>query len=385
MSLPRCGSHFYIRIGVPRRLQALYGHKEVLRSLRTTSLEEAKVRALAVETELKAVFARLDQARVKQQTPLSPETVAALYQQKVLADDVTDRLKLAVSSRAPQDDEAESYALTTRLESLHDDPSQIHKLLDRVLFEQGLHVTPANRAPYAYALLKAEEEVLRRLLDRAGSFDPTRETEALGPTITELVEAYLTDRKLPDRTAHEIRSTAARFSQTIGGGLTRRARAVGRADVRRWRAAVLASDRAPSTQKKALAALSTIWKFGLQAGLVESNPFEGMTSVPSRGGTGAPTRLPYSPTQVGVLLRRRPEGTGRSTVGRSPTRLPWGQSRRGLWLEGAGCEARAGRVVLGPRTDERPALEDTRERAEDSPASRSPQSWLCGVREGASR
>jgi hypothetical protein len=214
MIYPRGAAHtFYVRLGIPRRLQALYGRREVLRSLHTSSLEEAKVRALAVEAELRAALDRLERPAA----PLDPETVAALYQQKVLADDVTERIKASVSSAAPEDDEAEYMALSMRLDSLHDDPSQIHKLLDRVLFEQGLHVTAANRAPYAHALLKAEMDVLKRLLDRASHFDPSTEQLTLGPTITELVEAYLLDRKLPHRSAHEVRSTAARCGPTWVG------------------------------------------------------------------------------------------------------------------------------------------------------------------------
>jgi integrase len=40
----------------------------------------------------------------------------------------------------------------------------------------------------------------------------------------------------------------------------------------------------------------------MQAGLVESNPFEGMTSVPTQGSSRPSTRLPYSPAQVRLLL-----------------------------------------------------------------------------------
>ena len=141
MIYPRGAAHtFYLRLGIPRRLQALYGHKEVLRSLRTSSLDETKVRALASEADLRAALARLERPA----TPLDPEAVAALYQQKVLTDDVTDRIQLAVSPNAPEGDEAESMALTMRFESLDDDPSQIHKLLDQVLFEHIKTPLPAS-------------------------------------------------------------------------------------------------------------------------------------------------------------------------------------------------------------------------------------------------
>jgi integrase len=290
------GEVFYVRLTVPLRVQAAYGRKDVWVSLRTRDPEIAKVKALTVTAKLKETFRRLDQTKA---VAMEPAELAALYQRQALAEDVEHRLVASLRAE-DQTDEPESLALTTRLEALDDDPASIYRLLDRVLLTYGVRVEPEDRPRFAQALLTSERELLKSALARAG--DPAGPTsEPPGVTVAELVEAYLADRKLPVKMQQEVRTIASRFGQTIGHGMTRAARLVTRADVRRYRATVLASDRSVSTMKKQLGSLATIWKWGVTAGHVEENPWAGMTGVPSRGAQ-PPGRLPYSPAQVRVLL-----------------------------------------------------------------------------------
>ena len=73
--------HYYVRIGITRRLQGAYGAKEVFRSLHTRSLDEARVRALAVEADLKKTLARLDRPTYRLRSPLltSPVSTSNKY------------------------------------------------------------------------------------------------------------------------------------------------------------------------------------------------------------------------------------------------------------------------------------------------------------------
>jgi hypothetical protein len=96
-----------------------------------------------------------------------------------------------------------------------------------------------------------EQTLLKSALARAGNA-AVQTSESPGVTVAELGESYLTDRKLPVKMRQEVRTIASRFGQTIGRGEIRAARLVTRADVRRYRATVLASDRSVSTMKKQL-------------------------------------------------------------------------------------------------------------------------------------
>ena len=137
--LLRRGNTYYARVQCPLRLQAMFRHKEVLKSLRTTDFEQAKRLCLAVEAEMRKVFTALDR---KVRTP-EPVTVARDHQARALAEDRARRLLAPPSDR---EDEGAGYALTDALERLEDDPAVINRLLERVLYEQGLHV-PAALAP----------------------------------------------------------------------------------------------------------------------------------------------------------------------------------------------------------------------------------------------
>jgi hypothetical protein len=316
------GEIYYLRMTVPLRVQAAYGAKDVWLSLRTRNLDEARVLALAASAKIRATFKRLEGHTVS----MEPDELATLYQQRALAEDAQHRRDSALKPQGDEDDtdERESLALTTRLEELDEDPSKINALLDRVLFDFGVRVPHDDRTRYAHALLMSHRKTLERILDRVSASPDDALAADLGPTVAELVEAYLKDRGLSVKTANEIRTTTSRFSHAIGGraGANRRARGVTRADVRRWRADVLASDRAPATQKKALVTLSTIWKYGLTAGLVESNIWDGMTSVPRRGSASPPTRIPYTRLRCGCCWQSprssKVLATGSSGCARGP-------------------------------------------------------------------
>jgi hypothetical protein len=78
----------------PAVFRRSYGHKDVLKSRRYVVAEEASPRLIE---QANACHSRPLGAPC---TPLDPATVAQLYQQRVLDEDVADRLKRSVSADA---------------------------------------------------------------------------------------------------------------------------------------------------------------------------------------------------------------------------------------------------------------------------------------------
>ena len=313
--LMRRGNTFYSRVQVPLRLQPLFGKKEVLKSLRTVDPEEAKLLSLKVAAELKKVFAALDK---KLKTP-DPVTVARDYQHKTLADDAAWRQRADLSD---DEVEAEASALTDALERLVDDPTAISRLLDRVLMEQGLHVPASQRPLFARELLRSEQETLRILLARTDG-----KVEEVGPTVTELLEKYLTDRQLGSKGEADVRACIARLVAIIGD---KRACEVSKADVRTYREKLFALKLAPATTKKALTMISTLFRFGVEQGLCQSNPLsDGLTRV-TRKADQTLGRLPYTSEQIVTLL------TAASKLEGARRWLPWLAAFTGARVEELG-------------------------------------------------
>lgn len=265
------GTTYYYKRAVPLALRPLMGGRsQIWKSLRTSDKEEAKLLSLRVGQEVERLFESL---RRKAAAPADPETVARTHAQRLLTKDARARVTHPMDDNAL---EAELFALTETLEDHHDaltrnDTRLVSKLLDEVLLEQGLHVPAGQRATFAHALLRSRFDALKVILQRnQGNWTPT---EATGPTVTELLEAYLTERKLNSKSEAETRAAYRRLVSVVGNKL---ARDVSKVDIRGYRASLFAapSNRSlsadgklsPTSVKKLLGICATVFRFGIGQG-----------------------------------------------------------------------------------------------------------------------
>ena len=270
------GRTYYARVCVPLKLQGLFGRKEVWRSLKTADPELAKRLSLTVAQEMRRVFAALEKKRVEP----SPTSVAREYQRNTSA------------IPAQGLGEGESMALSTRLETLQTDPEAIKRLLDSVLLDQGIHVAPSAREAYAVELLRSEIASLKAMI----SGQPVPEE---GPTVMELMESYLSERKLPSQTEREVRAIVKVFVKVVSD---KNAPSVQKSDIRAYREHLHNSGLGPATIRKKLGFVSTIFRYGVGTGVLQSNVMDGGLTRVSRQAAQTERRLPFSNDQVKTLL-----------------------------------------------------------------------------------
>jgi len=307
---------FYLKLAVPKKLWATYGKRQVWRSLKTTNPVVAQARAVVEAAKYRAHFEKLIAAQDAAPVTLpSPRDFATAYLQRALKDDMAYRVDQELRGLTDPTDESEWHVHTTRLEELDGDPAREGMaLLDHVSRTAGVDVPKEQRAAFAYELLQAEKKLLLEMLDRASKpVDVSAVTQDDGQTkltLGELAEDYLKNRHLPAKSIRETHYMVGRFAEQAGG-LQRKVSTITKADVRKYRANVLASGRSPSTQKKLLGCLSTIFRYGVTAGLIETNPWDGLITVSGVHPANSPTRrLPYSPEQARVLMEASSKLTG---------------------------------------------------------------------------
>jgi hypothetical protein len=299
------GSTWYYRRVVPLNLRTVVGKREVVKSLRTTDHEQAKLLSLRVGQEVER---QLQALRKRAAAPAAtPDDLARLLESRTITADANHR-----SSRVLLDDvelDVELDALTSAVDEHANalrtsDTSVVADLLDELLQEQGLHVPPQRRREFALALLKARlrslEVSVKRTRGQLAS-GPPWEVASPGLTVNGLLEAYLTERKLGSKSEAEIRAAFRRFAAVVGQD--RPAREVTKLDARAYKASLFdapsnrggAKDGKLSTKsvKKLMGIVATIYRYEVGQGLVDSNVFDGLTRI-SRGGDHNTTerRLP---------------------------------------------------------------------------------------------
>jgi hypothetical protein len=125
-----------------------------------------------------------------------------------------------------------------------------------------------------------------------------------------LLDAFLAERKLPSKSEAEFRACYRRFTALVGEHTP--ARDVTKAECRAYKESLLAapSNRSlakdgtlsPASVKKLLGIVSTIWRYGVSQGLVDVNPFEGITRVVRGDTAGVAKRLPYDSADLEAIF-----------------------------------------------------------------------------------
>jgi len=317
------GSTWYFRRIVPLALRPMMeGKREIWRSLRTSDFNEAKLLSLREGQEVEHLFQSL--RKQSERAQVDPEAFARQYESRRRSADAEWRLRRDIAFRGEDDGsfesarrqgetlDAELDALTSAIEdhraSLRlQDSTIVSTLLDEVLTEQRLHVPPQRRKEFAFALLKARLRVLEVSEKR------TRDEEVVfeGITVDGLLDAFLKERKLPSKSEAEFRAAFRRFTAIVGGEDTA-ASAVTKKECRAYKESLLAAPSSrslakdgtlsPASVKKLMGIVSTIWRYGVSQGLVESNPFEGITRVVRGDTAGVSKRLPYDRVDLKTIF-----------------------------------------------------------------------------------
>ncbi len=315
------GSTWYFRRTVPLALRPLMeGRRELWRSLRTSDFEEAKLRSLREGQEVERHFQALRKQAERAQA--DPHAFARQYASRALSEDEQWRRSQALTVAGEDDGSFESTrrleeSLDAQLDALSSavedhraslrlqDTRIVSALLDEVLQEQGLHVSPQRRRDFALALLKAHTRVLEVGVKRSQGGEVVSE----GVTVGGLLDAYLTERKLASKSEAEVRACYRRFAAIVGEDTP--ARGVSKQDCRAYKESLLAapSNRSlskdgklsPKSIKKLLGIVATIWRYGVSQGLLDNNPFDGITRVVRGDSASVERRLPYDASDLQVI------------------------------------------------------------------------------------
>jgi Domain of unknown function (DUF6538) len=251
MLMLRGSVYYYVR-AVPKQLRPLLdGKAQIWKSLRTSDLNQAKLRSLEEGQRVERMFQALTARARSAQT--DPESLARLYSSRAEAEDASWR-----SRRVVDTDEQLNVELDALTSAVDDhaaalklkDVDLVSKLLDDVLIENGLTIPSHRRREFALALLHARLKSLEVGVKRTKGEIRGERVEEQGVSVDGLLEAYLTERKLGSKSEFEVRAAYRRFTAIVGG--EKSAREVSKADCRAYKASLLAapSNRALSKDGK---------------------------------------------------------------------------------------------------------------------------------------
>ena len=306
MLLQRNGVWTYRRV-IPKDARAALGNKrQIWRSLGCTDLEQAKLRALQVGFKVERMIQEARQ-RLKVGSKVTPEAFALDWQRTALREDAEWR---ETTARTPERIETEVEALANALSDHREaldtsDTSLVSRLLREVLEQNGVKIPAHDHRRFALALLKARTHALGVALSRAES----DERQAM---VSDVLDAYLVQRKPPSKTEQEWRSVFRRW-EVVNGLLL--ARDVQKLHVRAFRdsLAAMPSKRSSGgrvsavTVRKGLAVVSSVFRWAVREGYIETAPTDGITGVRgSKTRDRERTRLPYSSDDLNTILAHLP-------------------------------------------------------------------------------
>jgi integrase len=256
---------YRVRLTIPARLRSLFNDKTILtQSLNTADPAAARRRAVPVVAELQRQLAEAEAALT------NPSVAAYRAVQEVQASDLDDDAAEALDAH-----------LTMKLEE--DD-----------LGERRLE--PSERAAFLAIL--------------------NRDHGASSPPLSVLFARWEKETRCTPKTAWEWSKIREKFTTLALGGADAPVGLIQRHHVLAYKDALLVLDRSPATISKAIAALKSVFAFGVNNGLLVANPATGVRV--SRRSHGERTRLPYTVEDARALLldaSRHQDGTNRW--------LPW--------------------------------------------------------------
>jgi len=363
MLLQRNGVWTYRRV-CPKDVRPILKRTQIWRSLGCTDLEQAKLRAMEVGLQVERIILEARQ-RLKAGPPRTPEALALDWQRVALREDAEWRQGLV---RTPEQVEGELEALGNALSDHREaldtrDASLVARLLHDVLEQNGVSIPAKDQQRFALALLKARTQALGVALERAQGDDGQGHE-----MVSDVLDAYLAQRKPPSKTEQEWRSVFRRW-ETVNGLLS--ARAVQKLHVRAFRdsLAAMPSKRSGAqggkvsavTVRKGLAVVSSVFRWAVREGYLETAPTDGITGVRgSKTRDRERVRLPYStddlnshprvPTdRAGITLEALAASAGDVDGGACRGAVPASRER---------CRRRGRRVVHSHSRGRRPICQD---------------------------
>ncbi len=332
-------SVYYYRKVIPAALRQALGNKHEFRvSLGTKDLREAKRRYPEAAAKVDAIL-----------TQAAGGPVRLTHQQTVALAGVWYRRELEARQTEPED--PEDYAL--QLDALQEADERgktseaVAADVDALLVSEGLLIDQQSREALAGRIFWLKVKLFNALSKRAeGDYtpDPTIRTfpawtppqslakktakARAGDTFKSLVAAWITERKPQKRTQYEWERVLGRLEKQVGHDDPAR---LSKADVVRWKDALLAAGKSPKTVDNHLAAARALFSWAVRNERMATNP---ATGVGIAGFTkGKKSRLPYSDADAKLLLTaaRNEKGALRW--------VPWLLAYTGARLEEV-CQAR---------------------------------------------
>jgi hypothetical protein len=226
----RRGSTWHFRRAVPKVLRSIIGRREIVKSLHTNDLREAKSRSITVAAEVDALLWRA------RRTLANPEAAVTVVASKIVRQDTEARRGMLLDD---DDIEAQQLGLVDELERLTEQP------------KAGDLTSEIERL----ARIKALRAILAKLEDRSSTLDGNPEQDDV--TLSGLFEQYKAERKPSEKVWREF-DLVQRHCITVFGDLS--VRSLTKSHIRSLKAHLLTL---PSSKKRQGqdegATLSTRW------------------------------------------------------------------------------------------------------------------------------
>lgn len=228
MSVQRRGRRYYSRLKIPTSLRCLVGKSEIVRSLRTSRLREARQRALLWEGRVSDLLFRIQSGLVS----MSKEEIA-----RILARYEVEQMEVFEEWLAldPPEDDAVSYAFTDGLERNYEDLvtanlRRVTPIAEELLRAAGIELAANGDEfkKFCRGLLISEQRVLREQMKRFdGDYsspeplrtftedDPVPNTIMLSDAIEQFAEMKDQTNSWRPRTSHMARKALSRLLQHV--------------------------------------------------------------------------------------------------------------------------------------------------------------------------
>lgn len=248
----RRGSTYFYRCRVPHDLVGLVGGTEIIRSLNTGNLSEARRRAATFDTAVYGLFDRMRDKHDTVEEDRLMERLCATYRRHLLAEDRGHR------RRYRGDPEAEWGGLSDALERESESLEQrrlnhVRQDAQELLSEAGVKLEGDALDVLLWELARTRLQALSQMMDerdgdytgRARVSDGGTTVETMGgadekpsKALSEVIQLYIDDHEgktWADRTATMAKTGLAQFLELVGD---KPVRAVTKDDVRSYRKAL---------------------------------------------------------------------------------------------------------------------------------------------------